>query len=309
MSGGAGEADRSSGRAESLSRSVYVVGAGRVGMALAGLLARRPEAGYSLIGLWSLTQQEAALATKEVGTPCAHGPFPEEISRAEIVIISVTDPAVPQVAAALLGAGLLTHCRVVLHCGGFRPAAEALECIASHVAVGTLHPLLSVAGSEQAARLIPGCYIGTEGDAPAVEAARGMCRALGARSFDLPGGEGMGLYHAAAVMASNHAVALWNASRDLMVEAGLSPEPALEMLLPLVRSTLENLESVGLPEALTGPVARGDVATVARQIALLEKHDPTLLRLYMAGTEAAVRAAPGLPQEKRQAIRALLEEG
>lgn len=292
------------------SRRVYVVGAGRVGAALAALLARA-EGGQNmprLAGLWTHFPDEAERASAAVGRPCAHGAFPSQIAAADTVIISVTDPHVPAVAGALLDAGLLRGCRAALHCGGFRPASEALGCLGSHVATGTLHPLLSVASPEQAARLLPTAHVGLQGDPEAVAAGRDICRALGSTPFDLPAGEGMGLYHAAAVLASNHAVALWSAARGLMIQAGIPGDTAEAMLLPLVSSTVENMDRLGLDEALTGPVSRGDAATVARQMALLGRSAPELLPLYRAGTAAAIQAAQGLTPEQQAAIRALLEE-
>lgn len=288
--------------------SVFVVGAGRVGTALARLLAGVKEP--RLLGLWSLTEEEAAAATESVGLPCAHGPFPADIARADWVVLSVLDPAVPSVAGALLDAGLLRtgQRRAVLHCGGFRPAAEALACLSGHIPVGTMHPLLSVASPEQAARLIPHAHVGLEGDPEAVTAGRTIAEALGADTFQLPPGEGMGLYHAAAVMASNHAVALWDGSRRLMEQAGIPADQVTEILLPLLRSTVENVSALGLPEALTGPVQRGDVQTVAKQAELLRRRAPDLHRLYLAGTRAAVAAAPGLDETTRRAILRLTKD-
>ncbi len=287
--------------------SVYVVGAGRVGAALARLLSRAGE--VELTGFWTLTEAEARTASEQVGADvsCDHGPFPGTIARARWVIISVTDPAVEEVAGSLLEEGLLDGSRAVLHCGGFRPASEALACLAGRLPVGTMHPLLSVASPEQAARLLPGCHVGLEGDPEAVEAGEALARALGASTFKLPAGEGMGLYHAAAVMASNHAVALWDGARRLMGQAGIPEAQATEILTPLLQSTVENTRTLGLPEALTGPVRRGDLETVARQAALLRDRAPELYRLYLAGTRAAVAAAPGLDPEIRQALQRLTD--
>ncbi len=287
---------------------VYVVGAGRVGTAIAGLLARAGDASAALAGLWALEQDEAARATEVVGAPCAWGAFPESIAAAQTVIISVSDPHVPAVAGALLDGGLLRGCAAALHCGGFRPAAEALACLGTHLPCGTLHPLLSVASPEQALRLLPGAHVGLEGAPEAMQAARSICTALGSTPFELPPGEDMGLYHAAAVMASNHAVALWNDARDLMQRAGLAPAQVGEVLLPLLRSVVENVATEGYAGALTGPVARGDASTVARQIDLLRRRAPELEPLYRAGTAAALRAAPGLTAAQRQALSALLEK-
>ena len=87
-----------------------------------------------------------------------------------------------------------------------------------------------------------------------------------------------------------------------MAQAGIPPEQATEILTPLLQSTVENTRTLGLPEALTGPVRRGDLDTVARQAALLRDRAPDLYQLYLAGTRAAVAAAPGLDPAIREAL-------
>lgn len=266
---------------------IFIVGAGRVGSALAALLSRasRPPS-----GLWSYTKSGADRARAVTGLECSHGAFPASIAEARVLILSVRDTALPLVAGALLDGGLLRCAQVVLHCGGSAPARVALSPIADLVATGTLHPLVAVADPEQAVRLLPNGYFAIEGEERARAAAHDLVDLIGARTFEIEA-EAMTLYHAAAVLASNHAVALWHEAQLLLQQAGLDPQLARSSLTCLLRSTLENVESLGLPEALTGPVRRGDRETIVRHLEALERSAPHLTSLYRACTGAAVRAA------------------
>jgi predicted short-subunit dehydrogenase-like oxidoreductase (DUF2520 family) len=267
--------------------AAFVVGAGRVGTALA---LRLQQAGWPLLGLWSHSAEGAKRARRLLGIRCAHGPLPAGVADAKVVILSVPDPEVPLVGGALLDAGLLRDALAVLHCGGGRPAQEALPNLAPALPVGTLHPLLAVASPGQAARALRGAHVAIEGHPLARDLARRLALAAGCHPFEVPA-EGMGLYHAAAVLASNHTVALWHAARTLLQEVGLDHRRSLEVLLPLIRSAADNAEALGLPDALTGPVRRGDLQTVLSHLRQIRRHAPHLEPVYRAGTRAALQAA------------------
>lgn len=279
---------------KNMSDALYIVGAGRVGSALATLLHR---AGLPLAGIWSRSPEGAGRATELSGIDCSHGPFPESIARADTVILAVRDPFVPTVAGALLDAGLLRGARVVLHCGGMQPAAQALAPLTSVYALGTLHPLVAVVDPQQAVRFIPEGYCAVEGDERAVQRAEELVAAMGAASFRLDRDD-MALYHAAAVLASNHAVALWDGAMKLMIQTGLDAKTGSSAMMTLLRSTLENVEQQGLPHALTGPVRRGDVETVRRHLSVLQERAPRLARIYRACTAAAVETAQRAAHEE-----------
>ena len=104
-------------------------------------------------------------------------------------------------------------------------------------------------------------------------------RALGARAVFLEAGN-LALYHAGAVMASNYVVALADTAQSLLIKAGVPADQALPILIPLLQSVVQNLAQLGLPGALTGPVARGDVESVERHIGTLEARAPELVALY-----------------------------
>jgi predicted short-subunit dehydrogenase-like oxidoreductase (DUF2520 family) len=238
--------------------SVFIVGAGVVGTALAARLGR---GGVPVIGL--------------------HGrQIPASFSQADIGIIAVRDELIPEVAARLNGDGLLRPNQILLHTSGAHPAASALAAARPHVrAVGTLHPLLSFADARAAVDGGQALAFGIEGDEPARAAAELLARALGARSVVLDGAS-LPLYHAGAVVASNFVVALADVARRLLVTAGVPADQALPALIPLLASVVQNLETLGLPGALTGPVQRGDASTVEQHLRALEARAPETVELY-----------------------------
>jgi predicted short-subunit dehydrogenase-like oxidoreductase (DUF2520 family) len=105
-----------------------------------------------------------------------------------------------------------------------------------------------------------------------VRAARRLVRALGGRSFKASA-EKKALYHAAAVMASGHNVALFDVACEMLARSGLDPRTSREVLLPLLASTTRNLHESLPPQALTGTFARADSATLERHLASLDAED------------------------------------
>ncbi|MFH1131135.1 MAG: DUF2520 domain-containing protein [Pseudomonadota bacterium] len=292
--------------------SIYVVGAGRVGSVLAMLF---KQAGLDLCGIWSRTEEGARLATERTGLHCDNGALTgalaEALTNANTVVLAVRDDAVAQVAKELCESGKLGMGKVVLHCGGALPARKAMPDLVDSATVGTFHPLVAVADVEAAQQMLPSAFFALEGDEKAVQVGRALATAIGARSFVLDA-EQMGLYHVAAAMASNHAVALWDVAQGLLEKVGLEKDRAREALLPLLQSTLENVQRVGLPEALTGPVRRGDTKTIQKHLEILSQHAPQYLGFYRAATAVAAEVARTCkdppPEAKLQAIAALLND-
>jgi predicted short-subunit dehydrogenase-like oxidoreductase (DUF2520 family) len=131
---------------------------------------------------------------------------------------------------------------------------------------------------------------GVEGDVEGRAAALELAKLLGGRPIDLAG-PSMALYHAAASLASNALVALAAAAGDVMSAAGVDRAEGLSALVPLMQGTLENLGRVGLPAALTGPIARGDAGTVERHLHALAERAPELTELYRTVGRRVVRVA------------------
>lgn len=235
-----------------------LIGPGRVGAALARA--------FSAAGI-------------EVEGPLGRGQTPT----ADVVLLCVPDAAIAEVAAA-------TDARFVGHVSGATPLdALARAAAGTHRAAFGLHPLQTVAGP---ATSFEGCGCAIAGSTPeALELARGLALAARMKPFEIDD-SARAAYHAAASIASNFVVTLeWMAER-VAAAAGIAPGDARTMLAPLVRQTVDNWARLGPAEALTGPVARGDDATVARQRAAIAEAAPDLLEAWDALTDAT-RALAG----------------
>ncbi|MCB9557586.1 MAG: DUF2520 domain-containing protein [Deltaproteobacteria bacterium] len=277
--------------------TIALFGAGRVGCALAeGLVA----AGQSVSAHWTRSKARAERASQRLAREVAWGDdaLPAVVSAANTLIIAVSDDAIRPLANRLSPAAG----QIVLHTSGAQSAAVALG---SDIAqCGTFHPLCAIADHRQAAGALAGALFALEGADAAVAEGQRLAERLGGvprriAAEDLP------RYHAGAVLASNLSVALWAAALDVWQPLGIG----LDALLPLMRSTLQNLDFLGLPEALTGPVRRGDDQTVARHLALLADRSPALLPVYRQLSLLALRCAESSdrPPDNIERLRALLD--
>ena len=196
-------------------------------------------------------------------------------SEADVVLLCVPDAEIGP-AAALIEPG-----RLVGHCSG----ATTLEPLEPHEAF-SIHPLLTVTGPT--ARFDgAGCVVAGTTER-ALGTATALARTLGMRVAVVPD-EDRAAYHAAASMASNYVVTLAGAAERLAESVGLDRA----LLVPLVRAAVENWASEGAARALTGPIARGDEATAARQRSAVAAHAPQLLAVWdalAAETRALARA-------------------
>jgi predicted short-subunit dehydrogenase-like oxidoreductase (DUF2520 family) len=256
---------------------VFIIGAGVVGTTLAAKLLR---AGVPVAGLHGRKRDLSEPASALAGVLGSTGELPEIVASSDVVVISVRDTRIPEIAQRLVDEKRLRPQQVVLHTSGNRPAAEMLSAARPHVrGVGTLHPLIAVTEAPGTLESLRGAAFGVEGDEPARRLALRLVRLMGGRPLPLAA-ESMALYHAAAVMASNYLVALADIARSTLVAAGVPESDALPALLPLMTSAVRNVAEVGLPSAMTGPVVRGDVVSIERHIAALQAKAPETLDLY-----------------------------
>ena len=216
---------------------------------------------------------------------------------ADVAILAVPDDSIASVAARI---GPLCPGAVLLHCAG-RLDSAAFE-LPGRKGLGTLHPLVSFASPRHAPSGEGYCFaIG--GDPKAKRAARTLVRAMGGRP--LPEVQGPA-YHAAAALVANGSAALALVGADILVRLGVTPARSHQAMGTLLRSVAENVERIGMPDALTGPVARGDVEAVRRhRDALLASERPTYDLVSTLILGAAKRA--GLSSRRAKAIRDLLQ--
>ena len=234
-----------------------------------------------VIGLHGRQVELSDAARAISGVVASTGDIPDIIAESDVVIISVRDERVPEVAQRLAQENRLRPDQILLHTSGANPARTILAPALPHVrAVGTLHPLVSFADPRVAIEALNEVAFGIEGDEPARALAKRIVRALGARAVFLEA-ENLALYHAGAVMASNYVVALADMAQTLLVQRGRAARSGAAGADPAVdQRRAEPGASSGLPGALTGPVERGDVSSVERHLKTLEARAPELLALY-----------------------------
>jgi predicted short-subunit dehydrogenase-like oxidoreductase (DUF2520 family) len=227
------------------------------------------------------------------------------VRAARVVIIATPDAAIQPAAAALAGLGAVEQAHVVLHLSGLHDRSALAPLEPSGAALGSLHPLQAVADPALAERRLRGAYAGVEGDDRAVRTAERLAAAVGMHPVRIPASAKPG-YHAAAAIASNLTVALFDTALRVARDAGVPPESVERMYLGLLRGTVENL-SGGAAVALTGAIRRGDADTVRQHLASLRPEDARIYRVLGRAALVLAREA-GLADAAAREVAAALGE-
>lgn len=246
---------------------VSIIGSGRLGTALAVALASR---GYPIQSVVARRAQSArraahfldgevqALAAKQLRL----------LRPADVFLITVPDDQIPAAVAELSALKLAAHRKTIaLHTSGALSAEVLAPLHDRGWHTGSVHPLISISDSREG---LHGGFWNIEGDKTSLRFARTMVRDLGGKSFSVNAVD-KPLYHAAAVMASGNVVAVFDVALEMLVQCGLSRQTARRVLLPLLASTVRNLETKDTSDALTGTFSRGDLETVKRHLAALKR--------------------------------------
>lgn len=259
---------------------ISIIGAGRLGTTLAIALAGK---GYSIHSLVARRAQRARAAAALVNghpEPLAAKHL-RSLRPAQLFLITTPDDQIAEVAAGL--SEIKTDRQVTaLHASGALSAEVLAPLRRRGWATGSIHPLISVSDPRAGAAALRGAFWCLEGDPRALRMAKAIVRDLGGKSFSIDAAD-KPLYHAAAVMASGNVVALFDVALELLVQCGLTQTTAQSILLPLIASTIRNLENKNPERALTGTFARGDVETVKRHLAALQHNKPALALYRLLG--------------------------
>ncbi|MCM3901401.1 MAG: DUF2520 domain-containing protein [Pyrinomonadaceae bacterium] len=248
--------------------SVSIIGSGRLGTALAIALS---SAGYRTEAVVARHPARARKSAALVGraTSALTANELHMLPPSKIVLIATPDDEIVHVAQRLAAAQRnRVRGRQVLHTSGALSSDVLAPLSAIGFQVGSLHPLVSVSDPRTGPTNFRGAFYCIEGDVGAARAARAIVRDLKGRSFSIRA-RYKPLYHAAAVMASGHVVALFDLAAEMLAQCGLDPGKAQRVLRPLLESTVTNLLTADPASALTGPYARGDLATVQRHLSAL----------------------------------------
>jgi len=279
------------------------IGAGTVGTALAIGLNNR---GYRVVAVSSRRQASADKLAQAIEGCRAVENNQAVADAADLVFITTPDGVIPQVAS-----GVKWHeGQSVVHCSG-ADSTETLEPARKLGAkAGAFHPLQSFASVEQAIENIPGSTFAVEAEDPLLTTLKDMAIALNGDFIELQAKDKV-LYHAAAVIACNYLVTLVKLATDLWQTFDIPTDQATKALLPLLRGTISNIENVGIPQCLTGPLARGDTGTIEKHLKALEKTASAVLPAYreLARQTIPVALAKGkINEQQAQELQDILRE-
>jgi len=282
--------------------TIGFIGAGVTGTALAYQLWRQ---GYQVVAVSSRSIASAQRLASKI-EDCVVCCSPQQVADlAHVVFITTPDDIIADIAA-----NQKWHPgQTVIHCSGVHSTdiLEPARKYGTHVCC--LHPLQTFASIEEAISNIPGSTFALEGDEFGLSIARDMATSMKGNIIMLKAGDKV-LYHAAAVTLSNYLVTLMKTSADLWQSFGISQEVAIKALLPLLKGTVNNIERLGIPGCLTGPIARGDVETIRKHVAALEKDHTDAIDTYRLMGLKTIRIALAkghLSLETAGEIRDILE--
>ncbi len=306
---------------------VAIVGAGRVGSALGGLLHQK---GWRIGPVVTRSMRTARAARRRIGSGQPQVGLSQTVLAADLILIATPDRAIAKTAEALarIAPGLLSRAqgrhrsalvrqggatktrdgkpwrgKIVLHTSGAL-ASDVLRPLALRgAAVGSLHPLQTFGTQTIPSLADATCAI--EGNPTALRLARRICRELGAVPLTLPVRH-KAAYHVAAALAAGHVLAVIEAAVRMLVSAGFRRGRATRALLLLTRQTLANYEALGARAAWTGPLSRGDFAVIERHLEALRRFPREYRDAYDALSRLGVNVlANGAASKKRQLELAL----
>ncbi|WP_342115834.1 Rossmann-like and DUF2520 domain-containing protein [Pseudoduganella sp. OTU4001] len=272
--------------------TLSIIGGGHVGRVLGRLFAQAGAFAVQDVLARSVARAAQAAAFIGAGTPAVAG-GDRPLRRADVYMLTVTDDQIVPACEALAAAVPLQGA-VVFHCSGALASDRLAAARAAGAHVASVHPIRSFADSDAVAAQFSGTFCGVEGDPQALDVLLPALAAIGARAVQIdPAAKTV--YHAAAVFASNYLVTVIDAALRAYQAAGIPEPEARELARPLALESMENAFRLGAAPALTGPVARGDMATVQRQQAAVAAWDYATGSLY----QALVAPTVALAERKR----------
>jgi predicted short-subunit dehydrogenase-like oxidoreductase (DUF2520 family) len=277
---------------------VSIIGAGRLGTTLAVALAA---AGYSVRSLVARRVQNARKAASLLDdgeVQALSAKHLRTLRYADLFLITVPDDQIARVARELSEIGFdADQKQTALHTSGALSSDVLAPLKERGWHTGSIHPLMSVSAAHDAS--LHGAFWSVEGDRSALRLGKEIVRDLGGKSFSISSKD-KPLYHAAAVMVSGNVTALFDVALEMLGECGLDRKTARAVLLPLIASTVRNLETKDPAEALTGTFSRGDVETVKRHVtAMKNKKLADALDLYRLLGQRSLKLTKDHPQITR----------
>ncbi|MDD4801773.1 MAG: DUF2520 domain-containing protein [Syntrophomonas sp.] len=282
-----------------MSKKIGIIGAGVVGTALGVVLSAK---GYEITGVYDIRSESTRQLVERIG--CTEYVDPQDVAHsADILFITSNDTAIQGIVDLLADCHAFRQGQAIVHVSGALSSEILDRAKESGAYVLSVHPLQSFADLDGAIKNLPGSVFSIEGDKAAYNVAVCIVETLGGEYFFIDR-NAKALYHAGACVVSNYLVTVLDLGMKLLKSTGVPPSMAARALLPLVRGTVNNVENIGIPNALTGPIARGDVSTVLKHLDCMEEMAPELVKLY---TLLGIYTAP-IAREKGTIDQPTMEE-
>ncbi|SMG17727.1 Rossmann-like and DUF2520 domain-containing protein [Paraburkholderia susongensis] len=265
------------------------IGAGRLARCLALAFAR---AGYPVTAVASRSADSARRLADQIEHCAASGNAQQVVDAADIVFLAVPDDSIGTTAHTLRFGpdNASRHSKALVHCSGASPVELLAPARDKGVSIGGFHPLYLFGGELADLERIAGCSVTIEADGALKDTLTALAVALRCHPLSIPPGGRM-LYHGAAHYAASFALCSLAECVALWRTLGFAEDDALRALLPMLAGTIETARDKGLPNALAGPVSRGDTGVVQKQLALLEGLGGDHAALYGLLTRRAIGLA------------------
>jgi predicted short-subunit dehydrogenase-like oxidoreductase (DUF2520 family) len=279
------------------------IGAWMVGTALA---MRLSDSGYRVVAVSSRSQTSSEKLAEVINSCRAVDSNQAVADAADFVFITTPDEAIGTVTSEVKWHPEQN----VVHCSGADSTEVLKPARQLGAQVGAFHPLQTFASVAQAIGNISGSTFALEADEPLLTTLKNMATALNGQCIELTANDKV-LYHAAAVIACNYLVTLVKISTDLWKTFNVPAHQATKALMPLLQGTLNNVDNVGIPQCLTGPIARGDIGTINKHLNALEKVDPAVLSTYCELGLQTIPIALGkgrINQKQAEELEAILKQ-
>jgi predicted short-subunit dehydrogenase-like oxidoreductase (DUF2520 family) len=288
---------------------VTLVGAGALGTALARTL---HDAGYKFRCIINRTRTGAERLAATLGNVKASDSLADIPLDTNLLLLAVNDSSLADVAHSLSFSKLGFSRLTVVHFSGALTTDVLAPLAAKEAITIALHPFQTFDAPEKSVGNPFKCYFGLQaGELEGVELGKRLAHDLGGRVMVVPK-EAKTLYHASAVFASNYLVTLTSIASEILAALGLTHKDAIKVFEPIMLQTIENMKRADdAPDALSGPIERGDAATLKKHLTELAEQMPHLVPVYSALAIETVRVAihkGSISQQQASALLTLLEE-
>ena len=286
-------------------KTLNIIGSGRVGRACGRLWAKARV--FEIQDVLTRSRASAGQAVKFIGAGHAVGHL-DKMRPADVWMIATRDDAILPSCVTLAASRKIVPGNIVFHVSGATPSSDLEPARERGAFIASVHPIKTFTDARLAAQTFPGTYCGAEGDLEALKVLKPAFAKIGARVLDI-NPELKLIYHSGGVFACNYLVALIEAALRAHEKAGIPRAASMKALEPMVRETVDAIFNKGPAQSLTGPISRGDVVTVRRQLAMVRGWDAELGELYRGlGLLAVALAESGQRIDVRRAaeLRAAL---